>query len=88
MSHVLHYGNNYFRVDVIEVTNPDEPNKPKFVSWCSDAFRELKECQATRCRATSPARLFSNHADALRHADDWIKSEWDTNKGAVFRQRG
>ena len=37
MSHVLHYDGHYFRISVAEVTNPAEPNKPLYVSWCSDA---------------------------------------------------
>ena len=81
MSHVLHYRNQYFRVDVIEVTNPDEPDKSTFVSWCSDAFLELKDMPSHALSRFVVGPPLSKHSDALHHAYEWIKNEWDSRKG-------
>ena len=43
MSHVLAYDGQFFRVDITEVANPDDPENAMYVSWCSDAFKELKD---------------------------------------------
>ena len=43
MSHVLAYDGQFFRVDITEVANPDDPDQTVYISWCSDAFKELKD---------------------------------------------
>jgi hypothetical protein len=81
MSHVLAYDGQFFRVDITEVANPDEPDQPVYISWCSDAFKELKDMPSkefTRFIAGSP---LPKYAEARRHAYDWIKTNWDAQKG-------
>jgi hypothetical protein len=80
MSHVLAYDGQYFRVDITAVANPDDPDRAVYVSWCSDAFKELKDMPsqaATRFIAGPPLAKFD---EARRHAYEWIKTDWDARK--------
>ena len=80
MSHVLAYDGQFFRVDITEVANPDDPDQTVYVSWCSDAFKELKDMPSqafSRFIAGSP---LPKYAEARRHAYDWIKTNWDAQK--------
>lgn len=80
MSHVLKYGGQYFRVDITEVVNADDPDKAVHVGWCSDAFKELKDTPkhaVSQFIAGPPLRTYD---DALRHAYDWIKTDWDARQ--------
>jgi hypothetical protein len=81
MSHVLHYDGQYFRVEVCEILNPTDPNKPAFVSWCSDAFRDLKDMPSQGLSRFVAGPPLPKQADALHSAQEWIKSEWDSQRG-------
>ncbi len=88
MSHVLNYDGHYFRVDIIEVVNADEPEKAAYVGWCSDGFRELKDLPnkaVSRLVAGSPS---PTPDEALRHAYDWIKVNWDAQSAKRPRKAG
>jgi len=74
MPHVLNYRGQYYRVEIAEISRPDEPNRAEFVSWCSDPFRDLKDLPhhpGSRLVAGPP---LPTYADALQHAFDWIMS--------------
>jgi hypothetical protein len=80
MSHVLKYGARYFRVDVVEIASPDDPGKAVYASWCSEAFRELKDMPAQSLSRFVPGPLVSTRNEALDHAYAWIKSTWDAQQ--------
>lgn len=73
MSHVLAFKGQYFRVLVVEVVNADDPAKSGFVAWCSDPFRDLQELPSQELTRFVAGPPLASAADALRHADDWIK---------------
>jgi hypothetical protein len=77
MSHVLSYDGHYFRVDVVEVVNADDPGKASYVGWCSDGFRELKDLPSQSLSRFIAGPPLASHAEALRHTYDWIKVNWD-----------
>ena len=77
MSHVLAYDGQYFRVDITEVANYDDPDNAVYVSWCSDAFKELKEMPRQACSRFVAGPPLPKYAEARRHAYDWIKINWD-----------
>ena len=80
MSNVLAYDGHFFRVDITEIAHPDNPAKSMYVSWCSDAFKELKDMprQSLSRRIAGPP--LPEYADARHHAYDWIKTNWDAQK--------
>lgn len=79
MSHVLKYDGHYFRIEIGEVASVQPPDREyvEYVAWCSDAFKELPDLprQALSRFVAGP---FPTYAEALRQAQDWIKSDWDT----------
>jgi hypothetical protein len=80
MSHVLNYDGQYFRIEIAEVTGADNLDKTVYVSWCSDAFRELKDAAGQACSGFVTGSPFANRAEALNHAHDWIKASWDAQR--------
>jgi hypothetical protein len=86
MSHVLHYDGQYFRVDVIEVTNPDDPEKPAYVGWCSDPFRDLKDMPSHPLSRLVAGPPLPTHAEAVQYAQDWIKRDWDSQRSKRAHQ--
>jgi hypothetical protein len=80
MSHVLAYDGHFFRVDIAEVANPDDPDKTEYVSWCSDAFNELKDMPDLTLSRFIAGPPLSKYSEARRHAYDWIKINWDAQK--------
>lgn len=88
MSHVLQYDQRYFRVEVAEVANRDEPGKPTYVAWCSAGFGDLTAAPSqplTRFVAGAPQ---ASEAAALEHAYQWIKNAADAPKStAVHKAR-
>ena len=64
------------------------PHKPGYVAWCSDGFRELKELpnQATsRLIAGAP---LPTQEEALQHAYESIKTQWETQQAKRPRKAG
>jgi hypothetical protein len=80
MSNVLAYDGQFFRVDITEVANPDDPAKSMYFGWCSDAFKELKDMPRQSLSRLIAGPPLPEYADALRHAYDWIKANWDAQK--------
>jgi hypothetical protein len=80
MSHVLAYDGQFFRVDITEVANPDDPDKAVYFSWCSHAFKELKDMPRQALSRFIASPPLPNNAEARRHAYDWIKTDWDAQK--------
>ena len=81
MSHVLNYDGHYFRVEIDEIANVQLPDREyvEYVAWYSDAFKELQELpkQALSRFVAGP---LPTYAEALRHAQDWIQSNWDSRR--------
>ncbi len=77
MSNVFSYDGQYFRIVVLDVAAAERPDEVKYASWCSDAFRELKDTPQQTCSRFVAGSPFASRADALRHAQEWIKSHWD-----------
>ena len=77
MSHVLAFDGQYFRVDITEVANSDGPNKAVYVSWCSDAFKELRDMPSQAFSRFIAGPPLPGYDEARRHAFDWIKINWD-----------
>jgi hypothetical protein len=77
MLHILSYDGQYFCIEVAEVANTDESGRPVYVSWCSDAFRELKDAPSKACTRLVPGQPLRKQSDALRRAQDWTKTTWD-----------
>ena len=88
MSHVLSYRGQYFRVDVAEVANSDAPDKSVYASWCSDAFRELKDLPQQTCSRFTGGSPLPTRAEALRHAYDWIRRNWDAKQARPISEPG
>jgi hypothetical protein len=82
MSHVLNYDGQYFRIDIAEVSTSDDPDKALYVSWCSNAFKELKDMPSQASSRIIPGPPLPKFADARRHAFDWIKTNWDSQQHA------
>jgi hypothetical protein len=80
MSHVLSYAGQYFGIDVSEVVTPDASPRTVFVGWASEAFRELKELPVHACSRLIPGPPLATHFEALQHAYDWVKSDWDSRQ--------
>ena len=80
MSHVLNYRDHYFRVDVAEIVSFDSPGKSVYVGWCSEGFRDLKDFPQHRCSRQIGGSPLSTQAEALRHAYDWIRGNWDARQ--------
>lgn len=80
MSHVLAYDGQFFRVDITEVANSDDPDKAVYVSWCSDAFKDLKDMPSQALSRFIAGPSLPKYADARHHAYDWIKINWDAQK--------
>jgi hypothetical protein len=83
MSHVLAYDGQYFRVDITEVANRDDPDKAVYISWCSDAFKELKDMPSQSISRFIAGPPLPKYDDARRHAYDWIKTSWDAHPFSV-----
>jgi hypothetical protein len=80
MLHILNYDGQYFCIEVAEVANTDASGRPVYVSWCSDAFRELKGAPSKACTRLVPGQPAGKQSDALRRAQDWIKTTWDSRQ--------
>jgi hypothetical protein len=80
MSHVLAFDGQYFRVDIAEVVNPADPEKEMYVSWCSDAFKELKDAPSQSLSRFVAGPPLPTYAEARRHAHDWIRVNRDAQK--------
>jgi hypothetical protein len=89
MSHVLDYEDQYFRVDITEVANAADPDKAVYISWCSDAFKDLKDMPSQAFSRFIGGPPAANYAEARRYAFDWIKSNWDahTKRADTARNR-
>jgi hypothetical protein len=74
MSHILNLDGRYFRVEIVEVASADNPDKPRYAAWCSEAFRELKDAPSQALSRFIDGPSQSTHAAALRHAYEWIKA--------------
>jgi hypothetical protein len=74
MSHVFHYDGHYFRIQIAEVVGADKPDATEYASWCSDAFRELKEAPSKACSRFVAGSPFASRDEALRRAQDSIKA--------------
>jgi hypothetical protein len=77
MSHILNYDGHYFRVEVGEVADAQLPDKKEYVAWCSDASKELRDLPRQALSRFVAGPPLATHAEALRHAQDWIKTNWD-----------
>jgi hypothetical protein len=86
MSHVLNHDGQYFRIEIAEVSGPDQADKPVYVCWSSDAFRELRDAPGQACSRFVAGSPFSSWADALRHAQEWIKIDWDAQQARRARR--
>ena len=80
MSHVLAYDGQYFLVDIAAIASSDDPDKAMYVSWCSDAFRELKDMPNQTLSRFIAGPPLSKYDEARRHAYDWIKINWDAQR--------
>jgi hypothetical protein len=80
MSHVFIHDGRYFRVDITELVASDKAGKTTYVSWCSEAFKELKDLpkQALSQFISGPPLL--TYEEARGHAYDWIKTNCDGQK--------
>jgi len=88
MSHVLNYDGHYFRVDVVEVVHAGEPDNAAYASWCSDGFLELKDLPNQSASRFVGGTPLPTRDDALRHAYDWIKTNWDSQQTKRSRKPG
>lgn len=77
MLHILNYDGQYFCIEIGEVANTDDSGRPAYVSWCSEAFRELMDAPSKACTRLVPGQPLGKQPDALRRAQDWIKATWD-----------
>ncbi|HTU26138.1 MAG TPA: hypothetical protein VMF30_12105 [Pirellulales bacterium] len=80
MSHVLKYEARYFRVETAEVVGPDDSSQAVYVSWCSEAFRELKDMPQNSLSRLVPVAPAATRAEALQQAFAWIKSTYDSQQ--------
>ena len=80
MSHVLAYDGHYFRVEIAEVVTEGEPEQGAYVSWCSDAFKELKDAPSQSLSRFVAGPPLPTYAEARRHASDWIRVNRDALK--------
>jgi hypothetical protein len=80
MTHIFRYDGHYFRLEIAEVVNPDQPGSPVYVGWCSDGFRDLKDMPSHGLSTFVVGPQHSSSADALHYSQDWIKSHWDAQK--------
>jgi hypothetical protein len=89
MSHVYDYDGQYFRLDIAEVTSSADPEKAVYVSWCSDAFKDLKDMPSQAFSRFIGGPPVPNYAEARRYAFDWIKANWDarTKRPDTVRKR-
>jgi hypothetical protein len=74
MSHVLEHDGNYFRIEITEIAHTTDPGKTGHLSWCSDAFTDLKDMPSQKFSRFIGGPPIQDYADALRYAYDWIKS--------------
>lgn len=88
MSHVLKYDQRYFRVEVAEVANQDEPGKPTYVAWCSAGFGDLTAAPSQPLSQFVAGAPQATEAAALEQAYQWIKNAADAPKSpAVHKSR-
>jgi hypothetical protein len=80
MLNIFNYDGQYFRVEVAEVAIAGDSTGTGFVSWCSDAFRELKDAPNQACTRLVPGQPLGESTEALHHAYDWLKTTWDHRK--------
>jgi hypothetical protein len=80
MLHILNYDGQYFCIEVAEVANTDDSDRSVYVSWCSDAFRELKDAPSKACTRLVPGQPVGKQSDALRRAQDWTRKTWDSRQ--------
>jgi hypothetical protein len=75
MPHVLKYQGHYVRIEIGEVARFQAPDKEyvEYVAWCSDACKELRDLPRQSLSQLVPG-LLPSYAEALRHAQDWIKT--------------
>jgi hypothetical protein len=86
MSQVLNYDGQYFRVDITEVANPEDPHKTVYVGWCSDAFNELKDMPKQALSHFIAGPPLPTRADALGHVFQWIKIHRNTQLSKRAKQ--
>ncbi len=75
MSHVLHHDGHYFRIEIGEVVG-SSGDKNQYVAWCSDPVKELRDVPKQALSRFVGGAPLASHAEALRHAQDWVKSNW------------
>ncbi len=80
MSHVFNYRGQYFRVEVAEVANADDPTKPAFAAWASEPFRELAKAPGQACTRFVGGPPSASSARALEHAQQWIRTQADARE--------
>ena len=74
MSHVLEHDGNYFRVEITDITNTTDPGKTGYLSWCSDAFTDLKDMPSQKLSRFIGGPPIQDYAEARRYACSWITS--------------
>jgi hypothetical protein len=74
MSHVLTYRGQYFRVEIAEVVNADQPAKSSFAAWASEPFRELAKAPAQACSRFIGGPPVASREEAMQQAYAWIKA--------------
>jgi hypothetical protein len=77
MTHALAYHGQYYRVEIAEVVNLDNPDEAGFVSWCSGAFQDLQDLPSQNLSRFVTGPPLPTYADARRHAHEWIKIQGD-----------
>src|SRR6185295_3816894 len=70
----------FFRIQVAEIIGANDSGKTQYVSWWSDAFRELKGAPRHACSHFVTGSPSVTLAEALRHAQDCIKAHLDAQK--------
>jgi hypothetical protein len=80
MSHVLTHDGQCFRIDIVEIVASSDSGTATYMSWCSEAFKELKDAPKQALSRFIPGPPLTKYEDARRHAYDWIKTTWDHEK--------
>ena len=74
------YDGQYCRIDITAVASPDDLDKAVHASWCSEAFKELKQMPSQTLSRFITGPPLPKYDQARRHAYNWIKTNWDVQK--------
>jgi hypothetical protein len=80
MPRVVKYGDQYFQIDISEVTDLSNSDKVGYVGCCSEAFKELRDLPRQACSRIIPGPPLTTLAEALKHAQDWVKLDCDAQQ--------